>query len=341
MAIVPGVPDPISSVGTSAANLKHAKVALADASRQPQVNLANLVVDPYIAQAGDLLYDSGSGVASTTGAYNDIASTTTGLKFTPALANPGSNYRFLPYAADVRSPAWFPHGTNYLTYPQLQRVSKTSTMDPKIEPSYYYQQHRPQVRTAAPAYCLNTTGFFKIATGNTGPTARTRATFLMVFIPHHGPGSYYPIYSSRAMSPLGFSKRVEFWYVKGHIKMVVGNHVVQTLPTFLNAYEPVILAWSWDSLGGIFTKFHNLPLVRIALHDRRSYAVTTMAKFRMGWDFNGWIGARPTTDGGSTPDWSNIADMDILEVNMWNYALNVNELANVCGLFKAAYGIGW
>ena len=168
---------------------------------------------------------------------------------------------------------------------------------------------------------------------------RVQATFLMVFVPHPSSGQYYPLYSSRFLAANGANKRVEFWYVKGRIKVIVGNHVALELPTYLNAYEPAIFGWSFDGIGGVHSAKPGYPVMRVFLYDRGSFAGNMSAKYRYGLDLNGWIGARATADGGNLADWSNSADMDILEINMWNRALGKNEIQNVCGLLKALYGI--
>lgn len=340
MAIVTGEPAPITARTASRGNLKHARLVSALlAEQKPTVHLAHLTPDPYLVQAGEVAYDTGLGISSVSGSYVDPSAISTGSKLTPAAAATGADYRFLPYTADTSGTTWFAHGQSSAVYPQLRRFSLTSVVDPKIESSYYFVQHRPQLRVAAPAYCINGNGYFKINTAASGTAGRSRCTFLMVFVPHHGADAYYPIYSSRFLTANGFNKRIEFWYVNGHIKMIVGGHVTAILPTYLNAYEPVIFGWSFDVNG--FTHINrDLPTARLFLYDRGSYVTNVIAKYRYGWDFNGWVGARPTTDGGSTADWQHSGDMDILEIDMWNSALNKNQLLNVCGLLRQVYGIG-
>lgn len=341
MSIVIGAPSPIAMLGAAEANLKHSQevATLLTEQQKPYVHLAKIDPDPYMAINGTLVADNGFGVLGASSCYFDANGDTTGLKLTPSTANTGSDYRFYPYSGYIADPIWFARNKTVSTYPQLRRVSRTSVVDPVLHSTYYYQQHHPQERVSAPAMTINDEGFFKIYTASSGQALRGSCTFLMVFVPHGGSGNYYPIYSSRFLAANGLNQRVEFWYVKGRIKMIVGNHVRLELPTYLNAYEPAIFGFSYDGPGSLLYAKRGIPVVRLFLYDRGSYTANMAAKYTHGWDLNAWIGARSTTDGGSTPDWANSADMDILEINMWNRSLDKNAIINVATLLKTLYGI--
>lgn len=247
----------------------------------------------------------------------------------PKASNPGSDYRFLPLTGDFSGSVWSAHGGTKL-YPKLQLVTQAGySNDPVRDDSYYYIQHNPTEHINAPALQLNGHGYLQVVTGGAANALRAHASMLMCFVPNHGTGSYYPIYSSKRQAANNNLKRVEFRYVKGHIWLYIGNRLFKKIPLSLQHGEPCLFGWAWNG-----------STAAIYVWDRNRYQFSMNTKGTYYWDLNGDIGAGPQTAGSPTIDWTNAADMDILEINMWETGLSDAQMHTALAHLSHVYGVG-
>jgi hypothetical protein len=255
--------------------------------------------------------------------------TTANMTVPPKASNPGSDHRFLPLAGDFTGTVWGAHKGTKL-YPKIKLVTRSGFKnDPVRDSRYFYIQHNPTEHINAPALCLNGNSYLQIVTGDATDALRTHSTFLMVFVPHHGKGSYYPIYSCARKAANGTNKRVLFRYVKGHVWLYFGNTCVKKIPLSLAQNEPVMFGFSWNG-----------TIASVTVWDRGKQHYNFHTKGTYDWGLNADIGAAPLTSGGSTIDWANAADMDVLEIDMWEIALSSTDMNTSMAHLAHLYGVG-
>ena len=307
------------------------------AYQQLQQRRAMLNLSPYLVVGGQPVLDTGYGVEMDTSCYIDSGGITAGSGFpTPAVAVTGADYRFLPSASYVAtnsalsgSPkAWFAVGKTISDYPQLVVRQQGATVDPVISSSYSYEWNHKRI--SLPSYTMNTKGYFQILTASGGSTNYSKASFVMVFVPHHGPGAYYPLYDSGAISTA--NRRFSLRYKKGVIELYAANGRILQHQVSLDHSEPIIVGFSYDGPGKIG---------RFVCADRRRVSRTFTTAYIDGMDMNANIGVMTTSPGSSTPNYSYVADMDVMEVNIWlNKALDFRQLEDVVTLLSSVYRVG-
>ena len=336
MAFTPLQPEPVEAFGRSHA--PHIRPVGFETSRPANQQFrqlqARLVLDPYLVQMGQPVADSGYGVAGMSTAYIDSGGIIVTQGFpTPAAAAVGSDFRFLPNAAYTAVDGggvkrWFPVGGSVSTYPQLLVRPRTAQEDPLIAAAYVYESGHKKI--SLPAYTMNTKGYFEIQTANGSTANYTQAAFLMVFVPHGGPGAYYPLYDSGPITTA--QRRFAVRYRKGRIQITASGTPLLQHQVFIDHSEPIIVAFAVDKTTNIG---------RFVCADRRrtsrSFNVASIA----GMDMNAWIGVEPTTPGGGTPNYAVVADMDVLEINMWlNQSLDFRQLEATVTQLAKIYKVG-
>jgi hypothetical protein len=295
---------------------------------------ARLVLDPYLIQNGQPVADSGFGVMGMSTAYADAGGVVVTQGFpTPPAAVTGADYRFL---ADTAYTAvggggvkrWFPVGGSVSTYPQLLVRPRTGVEDPVIAPAYVYESRNKKI--SRPAYTMNTKGYFEIQTANGSTVNYTQAAMLMVFVPHGGPGAYYPLYDS---GPITTSqRRFAVRYRKGRIQITASGTPLLQHQVYINHSEPIIVAFVVDATTNVG---------KFVCADRRRTSRTFNVSSIAGMDMNAWIGVEPTTPGGGTPNYAVVADMDILEIDMWlGKTLDFRQLEAVVTQLSKIYKVG-
>lgn len=296
---------------------------------------AKLTLDPYLLVAGKPVIDEGWGIAATSTAYLDASALTVGNTVpTPSSVSTGATQRFLPLSGDTAVGGggirrWWPNGGTVASYPQLLvRAKNTVNSDPLLASNYSYEANHK--RKNQPAWTINGAGYFEIQTGSGTTVNYNQASWVMVFVPHNGAGAYYPLYDSGPITTTG--RRFAIWYRKGRIQIVASGTPLLQHQCYLDHSEPIIVGFSVDKTTNI-GRFVAADRRRVS----RSFNVNSIA----GMDMNAWIGAEPTTAGGSTPNWNRAGDFDILDLNMWlDKALDFRELESVVTLLAQVYSVG-
>lgn len=335
--IVPLQPEPIEAFGQ--AHARHIRPVGFELPRPVNERFnqrqARLTLDPYLVQKGTPVADSGYGVAGMSTAYIDAGGITVSQGIpTPGSISVGSDFRFLPQAVYTAVGGgavkrWFPVGGDVNTYPQLLVRKQGATEDPVIASAYSYEANHKKV--SLPAYTMNTKGYFDIQTAGGSTVNYTKATFLMVFVPHGGPGDYYPLYDSGPITTA--QRRFAVRYRKGCIQITASGTPLLQHQVYLDHSEPIIIAFSVDKDNGNVGRFVAADRRRTS----RSFSVSSIA----GMDMNAWIGMEPTTPGGSTPNYARVGDMDVLEIDMWlNKALDFRQLEAAVTLLAQVYRVG-
>lgn len=295
---------------------------------------ARLTLNPYLLEKGMPLGDSGFGVAGTTTCYIDTGGVTASAVIpAPGAVAVGSDFRFLPTAGTTAVGGggvrrWWPVGGTVATYPQLLARQQGATVDPIYTPAYSYEANHKRI--AQPAWTMNTKGYFEIQTADGTTVNYNLATFLIVMVPHGGPGDYYPIYDSGPITTA--QRRFAVWYRKGRIQITASGTALLQHQVYLDHSEPFIMAFSVNKTTNVG---------RFVCADRRRTSRTFNVSSIAGMDMNAWIGMEPTTPGGATPNYARVGDMDVLEIDMWlNKALDFRSLEDSVSLLAQVYRVG-
>lgn len=292
-----------------------------------------LTLDPYVINNGQPEADTGFGVQDD----SDITMAGSGITIVQGIPSPlsistGADYRWLPYSQYIALnyngyDRWFYMGGTADTHPQLYCIREYgATVDPKLHPTYSYT-HRG-LRVSRPAYTMNQKGMFGLQT-QVGAANYTASTITMVLVPHAGPGEFYCIFDSGNVSNPNYTLSLR--YAKGLLQIFdLGGRLLE-YKTSLEHGEPIIVIMGFDGT----TKTGRLVVV-----DRRRTSRSFSSHLLSGLDFDGTVGGRYQT-GTTTPDWSRVGDMDILEVDMWlGKMLSFHEMEQQATLMAAVYQVG-
>lgn len=298
--------------------------------QQMQQFNAGIALDPFVIDKGQPQADTGYGAASSSTAYIDAGAITaiTGYP-AAAAANTGADYKFIPAAVYLSGGVWFPVGGSAAAYPQLQVVSRpTYPVEPYFDANYAYV-HRGK-RITHPAFDLDGNGSFKLVTASGGVANYTRATLMMVLVPHAGRGSSWAIYDAGTVNNASgtFSLR----YKKGVIELYSKNGRLLSHQCLFEHSEPIIVIVAFDS---------NNHQGRFMCVDRRRSSRSFSSVGLSGVDFNGIVGGQYTTPTSGVIDYTKASDMDLLEMDLWlGTALTFHQMEGVAALMSAVYSVG-
>jgi hypothetical protein len=299
-----------------------------------EVQSTPVAVDPYLVVDGRPITDSGWGVASTSSVYIDSGALTSSQGYpSPAAARTGADYRFLVSSSYVDTDGsgnrrWFavsnPNGN---TFPRIVPRQQGATVDPSIDSGYVYESRHKKV--PRPAWIQNRQGYFELQ-ANAGTATYTKATLMMVFVPHAGPGVMYPLYDSGRVSSV--ANRLAVRYYKGQLRIYSSYARLLTYNIVLDHSEPMLLALSLDT---------DTNIGRCMVVDRRRWSRSFNIKTFAGLDLNGLIGAQYLNNNTTTADYANIGDLDLLDVELWlGRALTFGEMEPVVSVLSSVFNVG-
>jgi hypothetical protein len=304
------------------------------ADTQPPIRtqLAGFIVPSYVAVDGQPRADAPQGCRLGSVAGARALSQVTAPP-DPASLNLGSWARWLPRAVDLEPPAnggrrWFPLGwahTSANPRMSLYSIIPTGTgrgpygaASPGIDEGYVYEGFGRKM--SRPAMVFD--GMSAAAIDPT--TLFDSCTFGLVAVFRPSPLPYFGIFEANAAA----GEPLVYRYSHGRLDVFQNETRVLSHETQKPAHSAVVLLVSMDSASDT-----GRMVVIDGTRTTRTFAID-------GLDFvsmNGVIGA--LGQGTNASPWRYGSQMDILELDIWNRALDFPELQSAATLLALAYGV--